>query len=206
MECLSLSFRVKQNTVMKIPVAESLALTVRFLTKRFIGEYDHQTENRYKNEIMVDNDPVIFEIVDTCPRNFTDFPREELLHWADGFLLVYSIIDKDSFTYIQEVRRLIQNYRPSSPGSSHPPCPIVVVANKADLIHLRKVTFEQGEKLAKEVEASFSEIAASEHVHQVADAFSELFREVNVFRRRSKQSLLDRIKHGGKNSNKSDRK
>lgn len=26
------------------------------------------SENHYKNEVMVDNEPVIFEIVDTCPR------------------------------------------------------------------------------------------------------------------------------------------
>jgi len=44
------------------------ALTVRFLTKRYIGEYDHQSDTRYKHEILVDGDPVIFEICDTCPK------------------------------------------------------------------------------------------------------------------------------------------
>jgi len=44
------------------------ALIVRFLTKRYIGEYDHQTENRYKHEAMVDGEPVLFEILDTCPK------------------------------------------------------------------------------------------------------------------------------------------
>jgi len=33
------------------------ALIVRFLTKRYIGEYDHQTENRYKHEAMVSKKP-----------------------------------------------------------------------------------------------------------------------------------------------------
>ena len=45
-----------------------LALTVRFLTKRYIGEYDHQSETRYKHEILVDGEPVLFEICDTCPK------------------------------------------------------------------------------------------------------------------------------------------
>lgn len=61
-----------------------------------------------------------------------------------------------------------------------------------------------GEGLAKDGEASFVEVAASEHVNQVAEAFYELCREVHAFRRRSKQSLLDRIKYGGKNSNRGD--
>ena len=45
------------------------ALVVRFLTKRYIGEYDHQSDTRYKNEVLVDGDPVIFEICDLCPRD-----------------------------------------------------------------------------------------------------------------------------------------
>ena len=46
----------------------TVALVVRLLTKRYIGEYDHQADTRYKNEILVDGDPVIFEICDTCPK------------------------------------------------------------------------------------------------------------------------------------------
>lgn len=56
-------FKLKTST--SFPFA---ALIVRFLTKRYIGEYDHQTENRYKHEAMVDGEPVLFEILDTCPK------------------------------------------------------------------------------------------------------------------------------------------
>ncbi|GIY39707.1 ras-related and estrogen-regulated growth inhibitor [Caerostris darwini] len=180
------------------------ALTVRFLTKRYIGEYDHQTDSRYKNEVMVDGEPVIFEIIDTCPKSDRDFPKEEIIQWADAFVLAYSIIDKGSFAYVREMRQMIENSRPSSPGGNQgqPPIPMVIMANKADLIHLRQVTAEEGFRFAKDHESSFVEVAASEHVSQIADAFYELCREVHAFRRRSKQSLLDRIKHGGKNCNK----
>lgn len=44
------------------------ALTVRFLTKRYIGEYDHQAESKYKHEIFVDGEPLLCEILDTCPK------------------------------------------------------------------------------------------------------------------------------------------
>ncbi|GFR00318.1 ras-related and estrogen-regulated growth inhibitor [Trichonephila clavata] len=179
-----------------------MTLTVRFLTKRYIGEYDHQTDNRYKNEVMVDNEPVLFEIIDTCIKSHTEFLKDEVLTWADGFMLVYSIIDKSSFAYLREAKKHILSNRPPSPGGAqgHVPCPMVVVANKADLIHLRQVSSEDGEKLAKDHDAAFLEVAASEHVDQVADAFYELCREVHTYRRRSKQSLLDRLKYGAKNS------
>ncbi|GIY75796.1 ras-related and estrogen-regulated growth inhibitor [Caerostris extrusa] len=132
------------------------ALTVRFLTKRYIGEYDHQTDSRYKNEVMVDGEPVIFEIIDTCPKSDRDFPKEEIIQWADAFVLAYSIIDKGSFAYVREVRQMIENSRPSSPGGNqgHPAIPTVIMANKADLIHLRQVTAEEGFRFAKDHESS----------------------------------------------------
>ncbi|XP_076338583.1 ras-related and estrogen-regulated growth inhibitor isoform X1 [Tachypleus tridentatus] len=171
------------------------ALTVRFLTKRFIGEYDHQTENRYKNEMMVDGEPVIFEVLDTCPKVEGAFPKEETLHWADGFMLVYSITDRSSFNYVKELRqRLKHSIATSSSTSTHQmPYPVLIVANKSDLIHLRQVGTEEGEIFAKENEDGFAEVSASDHVTQVTEAFDALCREVHAFRRRSKQSLLDRM-------------
>lgn len=32
-----------------------------------IGFY-HFTDMRYKNEVMVDGEPILFEILDTCPK------------------------------------------------------------------------------------------------------------------------------------------
>ena len=81
---------------------------VRFLTKRYIGEYDHQSETRYKNEVLVDGDPVIFEICDLCPRHMEDLPSIATLAWADGVLLVYSITERGSFNFIKQVWNIFQ--------------------------------------------------------------------------------------------------
>lgn len=110
----------------------------------------------------------------------------ETVQWADGFLLVYSITDRQSFNYIKRVKQqLTETSRGGSSGntltvvqphgltasgsagnlggsgggsnsngtfsfnnsssSSSPSAPIVLVANKADLIHLRQVSMEEGE-------------------------------------------------------------
>ncbi|MCL4157880.1 UNVERIFIED_CONTAM: hypothetical protein GTU68_025446 [Idotea baltica] len=84
---------------------------------------------------------------------------------------------------------------PSSGGDVSPNSgpPMVLVANKADMVHLRQVSTEEGEIMAKDLECYFSEVAASEQVLQVAAAFHELFREVQNCRKRSKTSLLDRV-------------
>ncbi|XP_019870948.1 ras-related and estrogen-regulated growth inhibitor [Aethina tumida] len=169
--------------VIGAPGVGKSALSVRFLTKRYIGEYDHQSETRYKHEVLVDNEPVLYEILDTCPKNYDDLPTSETINWADGLLLVYSMIDKASFTYLKKVSSLISNTD----------IPVYVVANKNDIVHLRKVNAEDGALLARELECGFSEVAAAEQVAAVAVVFQELCRAVLAARRKSKHSLLERM-------------
>ncbi|KAF7283418.1 hypothetical protein GWI33_000621 [Rhynchophorus ferrugineus] len=105
------------------------SLSVRFLTRRYIGEYDHKTEGRYKHEVLVDNDPILYEILDTCPKSDNDFPTNDTINWADGLLLVYSINDRKSFSYLKKVGALI----------SDSDIPVYVVANKNDMELCRAV-------------------------------------------------------------------
>ncbi|XP_044252546.1 GTPase HRas isoform X2 [Tribolium madens] len=93
--------------VIGAPGVGKSALSVRFLTKRYIGEYDHQSETRYKHEVLVDGEPVLYEILDTCPKNEDDLPSSEITNWADGLLFVYSITNRRSFTYLKRVGSLI---------------------------------------------------------------------------------------------------
>lgn len=168
--------------VIGAPGVGKSALTVRFLTKRYIGEYDHQADMRYKHEVLVDGEPVLFEILDTCPKNEDELPSNDTLNWADGCLLVYAITDRISFNYIRRVRELMCEVTP-----------VVLVGNKGDMVHLRQVSTDEGEILAKDYECWFSEVAAAEQVTQVAETFHELCREVLAVRRKNKQSLLDRM-------------
>nr|ACZ26300.1 putative RAS-like protein [Mayetiola destructor] len=168
------------------------ALSVRFLTKRYIGEYDHQTENRYRHEAMVDGEPVLFEILDTCPKVSRSYililkkkKNNKKKNWADGILLVYSITDRQSFNYIKRAKIEI----PSD-------IPVSLVGNKVDMIHLRQVSADEGDILAKDFDCKFSELSAAEHVLQVADVFHELCRDVLSARRKSKLGLLDRMLGG----------
>ncbi|XP_054275821.1 ras-related and estrogen-regulated growth inhibitor-like [Macrosteles quadrilineatus] len=168
--------------VVGAPGVGKSALTVRFLTRRYIGEYDHQAETRYKHEVLVDGEPILFEILDSCPKSDDELPATDSLNWADGCLLVYAITDRRSFNYVRRARQALTS-----------DLPLVLVGNKADMVHLRQVSTEEGEILAKDFECSFSEVAAAEQVTQVGEVFHELCREVLSVRRKNKQSLLDRM-------------
>ncbi|XP_075228832.1 ras-related and estrogen-regulated growth inhibitor isoform X1 [Lycorma delicatula] len=167
--------------VIGAPGVGKSALTVRFLTRRYIGEYDHQAETRYKHEVLVDGEPVLFEILDSCPKGDDEFPSNETINWADGCLLVYAITDRRSFNYVRRAKQLLSE------------TPLVLVGNKGDMVHLRQVSTEEGEILAKDFECWFNEVAAAEQVTQVGEVFHELCREVLSVRRKNKQSLLDRM-------------
>ncbi|XP_055602307.1 ras-related and estrogen-regulated growth inhibitor [Uranotaenia lowii] len=174
--------------VIGAPGVGKSALTVRFLTKRYIGEYDHQAENRHKYEIMIDGEAVLCEIWDTCPKieenaDCIQTALADAIQWADGLLLVYSITNRDSFNYIRKAKEDL-------PSDS---MPVALVGNKVDMVHLRQVCTDEGEILAKDFECKFFEISAAEHVYQVAEAFHDLCREVIAAKRKSKQSFIDKI-------------
>jgi len=178
--------------VVGAPGVGKSALVVRFLTKRYIGEYDHQSDSRYKNEVLVDGDPVIFEICDTCPKSIEDLPSPETLNWADGVVLVYSITERGSFNFVKQVWNIFQDVR----SSQSKEVPMVLLGNKGDMVHLRQVSSEEGDILAKDFDCNFREVAAADQVNEIADAFHELCRDVHVARRKNKTSLLDRVLGG----------
>ncbi|XP_044252537.1 ras-related and estrogen-regulated growth inhibitor-like protein isoform X1 [Tribolium madens] len=169
--------------VIGAPGVGKSALSVRFLTKRYIGEYDHQSETRYKHEVLVDGEPVLYEILDTCPKNEDDLPSSEITNWADGLLFVYSITNRRSFTYLKRVGSLIADSD----------IPVYIVGNKNDMVHLREVSAEEGAMLARDFECGFSEVTAAEQVAPVAVVFQEICRAVLAARRKSKHSLLERM-------------
>ncbi|ETN60858.1 MRAS2 [Anopheles darlingi] len=109
---------------------EALALTVRYLTRRFIGEYSSNTDLLYKQTVTLDSGVLDVEIVDISAENDNGFPVEQI-QWADACLIVYSITDRSSYEYAQ--RSLAELRQLQNAPSAY------LVANKADLDHLREL-------------------------------------------------------------------
>lgn len=90
------------------------------------------------------------------------------IQWADAVVLVYSVTDRSSFDLIDQLHQLVVR----SSGASMPP--VILLANKADLLHLRRVDSQQGPILAGNLGCSFYEVSASEDYNQVHGAFHRL--------------------------------
>ncbi|KAF7650443.1 hypothetical protein LDENG_00126110 [Lucifuga dentata] len=148
------------------------ALCVRFITKRFIGEYDHKKEVTYRCSQVVDQEAVDVEILDVARKENSPASLESSIRWADGFLLLYSITHRLSFLEIPRLKKLIDQTKQSLV------VPAVLVANKADMEIGREVTTEEGQKLAKDLRCVFRELSVAEGVLAVEAAVFQLIRLV----------------------------
>ncbi|NXA33142.1 RERGL protein, partial [Eudromia elegans] len=135
------------------------ALTVRFLTRRFIGEYG-DTEFIYSHNLTVGGREILFRIWDV-PYSQADggSSEEKRIQWADSFVLVYSICDRASFNILPLKIQLI---KATKEGMSQEKVPIVIVGNKRDLHHQRVVSSEEGRLLALSLDCGFYEVSAAE--------------------------------------------
>ncbi|XP_033497419.2 ras-like protein family member 11B [Epinephelus lanceolatus] len=146
------------------------ALTVRFLTRRFIGEYG-EIESVYSRVERIDGQEVCFNILDslyTQDGEMSPSISDKQLQWADGIILVYSICDRRSFDV---VRLQLQQIRRSRKLSS---APVVIVGNKRDLSNHRSVSGEEGRLLALSQHCAFFEVSAAETYHGVLLVFHQL--------------------------------
>ncbi|XP_067275042.1 ras-related and estrogen-regulated growth inhibitor-like protein isoform X1 [Pseudorasbora parva] len=158
------------------------ALIVRFLTRRFIGEYG-DIESLYAHNVVVDGREQTLNIWD-APYSQQDLSIESLMcekrvQWADGFVLVYSICDRASFN---AVSRLIQTIKTAKDFLGFEKMPIVIVGNKRDLHHRRTVLSEEGRLLALSADCQFYEVSAAENYHSVLMVFHGLMDRIRESR------------------------
>lgn len=89
------------------------------------------------------------------------------IQWADAVVLVYSVTDRRSFDLIEQLHQLVVRA-----GGAN--MPVILLANKVDLLHLRRVDSQQGPLLAGTLGCSFYDVSASEDYSQVHSAFHRL--------------------------------
>ncbi|XP_029430879.1 ras-like protein family member 12 [Rhinatrema bivittatum] len=160
------------------------ALTVKFLTKRFISEYDPNLEDIYTSEETVDQHPVLLKVMDTADQ---DGPVncERYLHWASAFLVVYSIENKRSFEGCRQYLEIISLHTKGIQQDY----PVLLLGNKLDMERYRQVSKSEGTTLATRYGCLFYELSACLDFESVQQVFYEAVRGV---RRETERSLAVR--------------
>ncbi|XP_058812636.1 ras-related and estrogen-regulated growth inhibitor-like [Topomyia yanbarensis] len=146
------------------------AVTVRYLTKRYIGEYSSSRDFLYRHSIIYDNATTEVEILDTskCDKRGCLY---EHLRWGDAFVVVYSICDKASF---EEAADFLQQLTKLKLPSYYT---ILLLGNKSDLDHAREISVNDGQELSFRYSCQFYEVSAAENFAGVSLAFHSLIKE-----------------------------
>jgi Ras-related protein M-Ras len=100
--------------------------------------------------------------------------REQYMRKGDGFLLVYSVTDKNSYENIINFHTQILRVK------DRDTYPMLLVANKVDLVHLRKITEEQGRELAHKLGIPYIETSAKDPPVNIDATFHEVKKTRNI--------------------------
>lgn len=131
----------------------------------------------------------MLEVLDTAGQEEYTALRDQWIRDGEGFVLVYSISSRSSFTRITRFHNQIQRVKesssssPSYPGSPlsatgpQAPVPIMLVGNKSDRVTEREVSTQEGHALARELGCEFVEASAKNYIN-VEKAFYDVVRQL----------------------------
>jgi GTPase KRas protein len=116
--------------------------------------------------------------------------RDQYMRTGDGFVMVYSVIDRKTFEEINEFYEQILRVKDADA------VPMVLVGNKCDLESERVITTEEAKSYAKELKIPCLEASAKMRKN-VDECFYELVREVRKSKKGSAKVTNTGKKKGG---------
>lgn len=111
-------------------------------------------------------------------QNSTSQLTKSFLSTADGFVVVYSMIDRKSYLAVPRYKEMIEESRDHTDPD---PASFLLIANKSDLEEHRTVVKREGQTLAERYGWLFGEASAAEY-DGVDNCFCHLIREIQARR------------------------
>ncbi|CAO4366370.1 Protein CBR-RAS-1 [Caenorhabditis briggsae] len=169
----------QQNSILRIVVVGGggvgkSALTIQFIQRYFVQDYDPTIEDSYTKQCFVDEDLCKLEILDTAGQEEFSTMREQYLRTGSGFLIVFAVTDRNSFEEVKKLHELICRIK------DRDDFPIILVGNKADLENERHVARHEAEELAHRLAIPYLECSAKLRKN-VDEAFFDIVRLVRKY-------------------------
>ncbi|KAL8761257.1 MAG: hypothetical protein Q9184_002607 [Pyrenodesmia sp. 2 TL-2023] len=176
------------------------ALTIQLCLNHFVETYDPTIEDSYRKQVVIDGQSCMLEVLDTAGQEEYTALRDQWIRDGEGFVLVYSITSRASFSRIRKFHSQIQRVKESTSSSSPTAsylssptmvkpdlglAPVMLVGNKSDRVTEREVSTQEGSALAKEMGCDFVEASAKNCIN-VEKAFYEVVRSLRRQRQDTK--------------------
>lgn len=161
------------------------AITVRFLTGRYLTEYARAPEMTYERNVLVDGKNVPLKITDISRKQIElKSGNKEFLSKVDGVVVVYAINDRHSFEFAEGICDWIRREKKTSSN-----LPVVLLGNKSDLSHIRCVSCQKAEQLQWRNDCYLvTECSASTDTVEVNEVFNTLINKILEKREASSRS------------------
>eukprot|EP01098_Paradermamoeba_levis_P007392 TRINITY_DN304_c0_g1_i1.p1 TRINITY_DN304_c0_g1~~TRINITY_DN304_c0_g1_i1.p1 ORF type:complete len:200 (-),score=54.33 TRINITY_DN304_c0_g1_i1:499-1098(-) len=147
------------------------ALTISYVSNVWVPEYDPTIEDSHRKQVCIDDVVTMLDILDTAGQEEYSSMQDQWFRSGQGFIVVFSLISKKSF---MEVTNLVEKILRIKDKKS---VPMVLAANKCDLVKDREVTQEEGQNLAKKWTCPYYETSAKDKIN-VEEVFKDLVRQV----------------------------
>eukprot|EP00300_Choanocystis_sp_HF-7_P016137 c19316_g1_i5.p1 GENE.c19316_g1_i5~~c19316_g1_i5.p1 ORF type:complete len:202 (+),score=49.37 c19316_g1_i5:33-608(+) len=147
------------------------ALTVQYIQRTFMEDYDPTVEDTYRIDVVIDDQASRLDILDTAGQEELRALSSQYMRFGHGFLLVYSIIDRATFTAVRNTHAEILESKEQTT------VPMILVGNKSDLEQQRAIPTAEGKALADSLGIGFIETSALTRTN-VDQAFEDLVRRI----------------------------
>ncbi|KAI8899915.1 ras protein [Globomyces pollinis-pini] len=155
------------------------AITIQFIQQQYVEEYDPTIEDSYRKQIDIDGHASLLDVLDTAGQEEYRAMREQYMRDGEGFLLVYSVTSRASFEEVQSLHQQILRVK------DRDNFPIILVANKCDLVGERVVSKAEGLQMAQHLGCSLLETSAKLRIN-VDECFTALVQEIRRYNRQQR--------------------
>ncbi|KAM5370897.1 hypothetical protein ACJZ2D_008330 [Fusarium nematophilum] len=171
-------------------------IKIQALYPQFLDIDDPTLEDSYRKQVNVDGETCVLEVLETVDGEYPALV-DGWIQLADAYILSYSLTDRLTFNEIRASHARIESVREKSAPEWLPKAsinawksgPIVLVANKADLVEGRQVWTHEGRDMAKELGVPFVELTAR-NTGEVDILIADTVRMVKEYRLQLNQGNL----------------
>ncbi len=137
----SKAHRIKISIFGKSNVGKT-SLTYSFINYNSPKVHDSTIEDKYKTVIEIDSNICEIDILDTAGNDNYQNLLDSWISYADGFMLVFAINDRDSLMRLNNFRERILKVK-------HKDVNIILVGNKCDMENERVISEIECKEIAK---------------------------------------------------------